>query len=346
MALTTLRTPLDGQQNCSGSPRQQARILLLHLLKDALVRFLKKFDRLRNRGEAVAHTVARLDRHIEDIKINQGRALSKINSNQTSSCLRDYEFKVFSQWGEDGIIQKLVEAVPIANKTFIEFGVEDFRESNCRFLMMKDNWSGFVVDGSEHNIQTIRNSYYYWKYNLTAIQGFINSENVCGILSKSRFDSDIGILSIDIDGMDYHVLRAINIFSPRILICEYNSLFGSTRAVTVPYDPSFMRAKAHPSHLYFGASISAWNYLAKQRGYTMVGSTSEGVNVFFVRNDLMNDALVSISSTEAYVASKFREGRTAEGSMSFANFEDRRAQIAGLPVLDVITGKVEPFECT
>ena len=104
-----------------------------------------------NRLGAVPATIVRLlkiDRDLDAIKINQGRILSALNAQKKSSRLIDYEFRVFSQWGEDGIIQFLVSNLNIKNKTFIEFGVEDFSESNCRFLLMKDNWSGFVIDGS------------------------------------------------------------------------------------------------------------------------------------------------------------------------------------------------------
>src|SRR4051794_15368256 len=112
-----------------------------------------------SRARRLLSTIAHIDRrlvglevNLEEIKINQGVILSHINNGKTSRDLKDYEFKVFSQWGEDGIIQHLVDSIAIKNKTFIEFGVEDFYESNCRFLLMKDNWRGFVIDGSTANI--------------------------------------------------------------------------------------------------------------------------------------------------------------------------------------------------
>ena len=59
------------------------------------------------------------------------------------------EFQVFSQFGEDGIIQFLVQRVPIEDEVFVEFGVEDYRESNTRFLLVHDNWRGLIVDGGD-----------------------------------------------------------------------------------------------------------------------------------------------------------------------------------------------------
>ena len=87
--------------------------------------------------------LAQMDRRLDEIKINQGRLLSEQNQHRNISSLEECEFKIFSQWGEDGIIQYLISKIDIRNRTFIEFGVEDFHESNCRYLMMKDNWRGF-----------------------------------------------------------------------------------------------------------------------------------------------------------------------------------------------------------
>ena len=144
-----------------------------------------------------------LDRRLDEIKINQGLILTELNRHKDSFILSDYEFKVFSQWGEDGILQYLTANIDIRNKTFIEFGVEDFLESNCRFLLMKDVWQGFVIDGSFRNIDRLMASYFYWQYPLSAKAAFVTCENVSELLAESGFDRDIGILSVDIDGVDY-----------------------------------------------------------------------------------------------------------------------------------------------
>ena len=108
------------------------------------------------------------------------------------------------------IIQYLSNAIELNHKTFIEFGVEDFTEANCRFLLMKDNWSGFVIDGSPSNIVRIKKSYFYWRHHLLAVNAFITRDNINHLLAKSGFDKDLGILSIDLDGNDYFILEAVN----------------------------------------------------------------------------------------------------------------------------------------
>lgn len=287
------------------------------------------------------HTITSIDEKLDQVKINQGLILSEMNRNKLSNNIKDYEFKVFSQWGEDGIIQHLLDILDIKNKTFIEFGVEDFFESNCRFLLMNNNWSGLVIDGSKDNIEILKNSYFYWKYDLKAIAGFITKYNINEILNDSGFDQDIGILSIDLDGNDYYVLELINFYKPRILICEYNSVYGALRSISIPYQDDFERTQKHYSNLYFGASLGAMTYLANKKGYSLVGTNSASNNAFYVRNDLLNDKLEVLSAEQAFVPSKIREGRDAHGALTYVAGDDRINVIQGMPVLNVITNEIE-----
>ena len=114
----------------------------------------------------MSHLIVEFD----NLKISQGKIFSELNIKKNSINIEDYEFKIFSQWGEDGIIQKIINSIEIKNNTFIEFGVGDFYESNCRYLMMNNNWSGLVIDSSKQAIDMLRKSYFYWRYNLKSIK--------------------------------------------------------------------------------------------------------------------------------------------------------------------------------
>src|SRR5437868_1668200 len=186
----------------------------------------RKYRERLNRIVRMGGRIEKITQSLDEIKISQGRILENFNRAKTAVNLQDYEYKVFSQWGEDGIIQHLTSCIPIENKTFIEFGIEDFSESNCRYLLINNKWSGFVIDGSEENIQRLTSTSYFWAHDLQAVSSFITRENIEALLQKSGFDLDVGILSIDIDGVDYWVLDAISHFRPRILITEYNAVFG------------------------------------------------------------------------------------------------------------------------
>lgn len=292
------------------------------------------FNRLR---EALPR-LANADRRLDEIKINQGRILCELHRDKRSERLGDYEFKVFSQWGEDGILQHLTTHLEIANRTFVEFGVEDFLESNCRFLMMKDLWHGFVIDGSPANVARLQRSYFYWMYRLNAVASFITRDNVAALIEKSGFGPDIGILSIDVDGVDYHLMEALGHLRAAIVIVEYNGLFGHERAVTVPYDPQFQRTKAHASNLYLGASLPAFTRLLGGRGYALVGVNGMGSNAFFVRRELLNERVREVAIEDCPVGPVFREARDEEGQLTLQTAHASRERIAKLPLIDLATG--------
>jgi len=272
--------------------------------------------------------------------------LGKILSNQqfaiTSSNLNDFEFKIFSQFGDDGIIQYLIKNIDISNKTFIEFGVENYLESNTRFLLMNNNWSGFVMDGSTQAMEELQNQDWYWKYDLTQKAIFIDKDNINKLLSDTGL-RDIGLLCIDLDGNDYWIFEEIDLLTlnPSILMMEYNALLGKDRAISVPYDKNFHRFDAHYSGLYWGASLSALAYLADKKGYSLIGCNSAGNNAYFVRKDLLNLKITDKSVNECYIESKFRESRDKNGELSFLRKDERSEAIKGLDVVNIISGSFE-----
>lgn len=270
------------------------------------------------------------------------QALGRIESRQIKSLntgeFNENEFQVFSQWGEDGLIQYIIQNIVIDKPIFVEFGVETYKESNTRFLLINNNWSGLVIDGSESNINHIKKDQVYWKHNLKAECAFIDKDNINELILKNGISGDIGLLSVDIDGNDYWVWDAINVIDPRIVICEYNSLFGNKKSVSIPYDPGFYRTTTHSSNLYWGASISAFTELGKSKGYSLLGSNKSGNNIFFVRNDLLGQ-LPAVTAEAAYVQSQFREARDENGELMHIPFEQRLKIIAEMPLVDLSDGK-------
>jgi hypothetical protein len=266
-------------------------------------------------------------------------ALGRIEARQTDQAktAQEAEFRVFSQWGEDGILQFLIRNVPIERKIFVEFGVENYVESNTRFLLTNNQWSGLVMDGSEENIAYIRRDPIYWASNLKAHHAFITRDNINDLLRTNGISGDIGLLSVDIDGNDYWVWEAIDVVSPRIVACEYSSQFGPTAEITTPYDPAFVRSTAHYSKIFYGASISALTALAARKGYSLVASNSVGNNIFFVRNDLLGNLKV-LTPQEAYRRAQFREFHDEQGQLTFDDFETRLEKISDMSVFDLKRG--------
>ena len=289
--------------------------------------------------------LSKLYRSIEEVKLLNAKILSHQNNlaqDEILTNLNKAEFKVFSQWGDDGIIQFLVDYLQPENNIFIEFGVEDYEEANSRFLMINNCWKGLVMDSSQEHINHIKNSDVYWKYQLEAIPAFVNRNNINNLLQSYLKGSYADLMIIDIDGNDYWIWDAIDVTNPTIVIVEYNSLFGCDRAITIPYSDNFLRTKSHYSNLYYGASLPAFFHLAKQKGYQLIACNSNGNNAYFVRADKMKK-LKALEPSQAFRAASFRESRTVDHQLSYLNAAAAQQLLSGLAVYNVMTGKEETF---
>ena len=301
-----------------------------------MLRSLKRFAR-----STTACSNASLEAKIDNSLLVQGSLASwRVREMKSIRSLQDVEFRVFSQWGEDGIIDWIIEraAIPTHLHTFVEFGVEAYREANTRFLMSNRNWTGLIMDGSPTLVETLKNDPAYWQYDLTAKSAFITRENINALLVESGFSGDIGLLSIDVDGNDYWIWEAISVIRPVICVCEFNALFGDLHAISVPYDSKFERGKSHFSHLYFGASIEAFRTLAARKGYRFLGTTMAANDAFFIREDYapsFDSALMNVVA----LPSKIREARDTTGKLSYIGGLDRLELISGLPVTKTETGE-------
>lgn len=250
------------------------------------------------------------------------------------------EFRVFSQWNEDGLIQHLIRNVLIADTTFVELGVGDYRESNTRFLLHYSGWSGVAFDtGTAHRQFVYEGSDIGWRYPIDARTAFLTKENINDELRKADVHGDIGLLSIDIDGNDYWVWEAITVASPRIVISEFNSTFGCEHSVTVPYSQDFSYRKAHESGLYFGASLPALVYLARSKGYRFVGCESHGANAFFVREDVAQ-SMPAIGVAAGWVESRFRGSMGGTG-LTYVTGHRRRLEIMADLVVEIVPKGVQ-----
>jgi hypothetical protein len=315
--------------------------LVIKINKGGIMKFLKNI--VRKFANSIASGIKRDETEL----LALGALLSKqqwiLNSVDTPPHnFNDYEFKIFSQYGDDGLIQYLIKNIKIENEIFIEFGVEDYSESNTRFLMMNNNWKGFVMDGSEENMKHLQNQQWYWKYSLKNKAVFITKENINALLAETGFNN-IGLLHIDLDGNDAHILAGLDLekLNPAIIIMEYNSVFGKEREISVPYDKNFIRTEKHYSNLYFGASLAALTYIANNKGYGLVGCNLAGNNAYFIRKDLLNEKIKEKSIDDAYILSRFRESRNKDYSLSYLEGDERYEIIKGLDVINVKTNLME-----
>lgn len=270
-------------------------------------------------------------------KVNLGQIQTALNVQKTSfSNLSELEFQVFSQFGDDGIIQWLIHHLDIGHKSFVEFGVERYTESNTRFLLFNNKWEGLVIDGDAENIYFIRNNIESAFFNLKSVCSFITKDNIADLISSNGFGPDMGLLSIDIDGNDYWVWKALADLHPVIVIVEYNAEFGLNPWV-IPYQADFVWDKKDAVY-YWGASLPSLCHLAEEKGYSFVGCNSHGNNAYFIRNDKMKN-LKKLSCEEGFVLSKFNLSRKPD--LTPFSTEEKRQQLVGKKVFNTVTSQME-----
>ncbi len=199
--------------------------------------------------------------------------------------LRRFERRWYSQNGEDGILRIIFETIGVTNRFCVEFGVENGRQCNTRYLLEKAGWSGLRMDGADHDGR------------FGPVQKeFITAENICALFAKYAVPREFDLLSIDIDGNDYWVWRAIEGYRPRVVVIEYNSSLPPDQSKVIPYDPAFRWDGSN----YFGASLLALARLGRSKGYTLIGCESQGVNAFFLRDDLLAERFAVRSIQQLY----------------------------------------------
>lgn len=280
-----------------------------------------------------------LDR-LDDQALAAGRLHFDTRPSASSDDPASREWKVFSQFGEDGIIDFILRHTtrPVV-PSFVEFGVEGYRESNTRFLCEEGGWRGLIIDGGCRHLEFAKARRLIAHRGLRCVQAFLTVENINEVISDARFSGEIGLLSVDVDGIDYWLCQSLSVVSPAVVVVEHNPYFGPKAQVTVPYDPGFVRRKKHASGVYYGASISAFSSLWGRRGYRLVAVSPEGLNLFFVKEDYCQPSW-GLAPTEAYRSPSFSPAITPDGRpFSELALPDALASAAGLPLVDTASGQ-------
>ena len=279
------------------------------------------------------------DEEVQKELILKAKLLSSKNKNlKKIKNLSEVEFQVYSQWGEDGIIDWLINKFPEIPNSFLEIGTENYKESNTRFLLVNKNWDGFLIEADKAAVKNIKSQRVFWKHNLRIENQFITKDNINTIIKKIEVPKKLGLLSLDVDGVDYWILSNLSVLEPSIVVCEYNSLFGQKKSITVPYKKNFIRSDEHYSNLYYGASIKAFIELMKKKNYFLIGTNSAGNNAFFIKKNFWNKINKLILEKKIFI-SKFRESRDTKGKLTFLNKKKSLEIIKNKHMIDLISKK-------
>ena len=197
--------------------------------------------------------------------------------------LRLAELKVFSQNGEDGIIDELVRQLGVTDHWFVEFGVQDGTECNTRVLAEVMGWKGLYFEPSEAHFRALERRW-AGSDTVTVVNQAVSPERVGELFHQYGVPEVFGLLSIDVDGQDLWIWEALpDRYRPAIVVIECNSSFPRGHAVVEQRGLAWSLEHSDS----FGASIEALRQLGQRRGYTLVHVELAGVNAFFVRADLL-----------------------------------------------------------
>ncbi|MDJ0729624.1 MAG: hypothetical protein QNJ33_06475 [Crocosphaera sp.] len=259
-------------------------MLLNHLTSsiDSLIQDIKYKSIIRNRFKQMP-----VIREMEQVRAS--------NRYQNPKSLTPFGDKVYSQTDEDGIIREIFNRIGTTNKIFVEFGIGNGLENNSLALLF-ENWQGLWIDASSRCVKKIRREFFpiIERKQLQIIESFITKENINDLISTHIQAKEIDLLSVDIDGNDYHIVETITCISPRVIVIEYNAKFTPPIMYCMDYDPSHSWKKDD----CFGASLKFFEVNLEKKGYYLVGCNISGVNAFFVRKDLVNDQFLAPFTAE------------------------------------------------
>ncbi len=195
--------------------------------------------------------------------------------------LTPYEFRVFSQNGEDGIISEILSRIGIGPRWFVEFGIGSGHQGNCVLLADVYRWNGLFCELDQQAFEKLAAKYQHNPRVKTDCVA-ITPDNVEAVFERHQVDLELDVLSIDVDTIDFWIWKAIDRFRPRLVIVEYNASLSPDRAQVFPNDPSARWDETS----YYGSSLGAFRLLGRQKGYDLVHTDLLGINAFFVRRDL------------------------------------------------------------
>ncbi len=218
--------------------------------------------------------------------------------------LDEVGFSVYSESDEDGILNYIFSLIGSTNKKLVDIGAAAIKGSNTANLVINHGWTGTLIDGNTDAVESAKNFYSTApstrNFPPTILSNWVTTDNINQILIKNESKGEIDLLCIDIDGVDYWIWKAIDCIQPRVVLLEYQCIWGPEKAVTVPYSPTFKAQYFGRYGIYSGASLPALIKLGKEKGYRLIGCQRYGYNAFFIRNDIKHNIFPEIPAYDCF----------------------------------------------
>jgi hypothetical protein len=322
----------------------------LELLEDRLETVERAVEEIYEAHSRIESALAEINRKLGPPKLLQAqllRAQRSLDSLTRSAFLDPSQlgfperltirrFSHSSQAGEDGILLAIFESAGVETRLFVEVGC-GINGGNSGLFAHELRWSGLMIDADPATLAECAKR--FTSERVKVVDAWVTAEGIDQLLLEHEMGGELDLLSIDVDGNDFWIWEALTAASPRVVVIEYNALFGPERSVVIPYDPEFER----PLELraYFGASLRALTRLGRKKGFRLVAVEPDGANAFFVRNDVApaiptvdpGDAfrtLRSASSIYPFRSDSRREGAARSAEDLFTEIDDR-----GLSLIEV-----------
>jgi hypothetical protein len=215
----------------------------------------------------------------------------------------DVEFRCTSQNGEDGIIHYIFSLIGARTRKAVELCAGHGIECNSANLIINHGWRALLVDGDPANV-SLGSEFYArcqdtFSQPPTFVSAWITKDNVNDLVTAHGFAGEIDLLSVDVDGMDYWIWKELRAAAPRLVVAEFNPVWGPELAVSVPYDPAF-KLDLSKRPYYCSASLSAFTKLGREKGYRLVGVERLGFNAFFLKDGVGEDLFPAITAAECF----------------------------------------------
>jgi len=281
-------------------------------------KFIQKFKRF------IGSALREHNTQIAQIQLyNQYLLMKKILSPAEMPRFSEVGFSVHSQFEEDGILLYIFSIIGTTNKQVLEICAGDGTECMASNLIINHGWNGLLFDGNvklvEKGIKYFAKHNATWLYPPTFVQAWLTIENINQLIKDNNFNGEIDLLSLDIDGNDYYIMEAINVVTPRVIICETNNVIPDNLSLTIPYKSDFDRMDdLHPD--FMSVSLLAMKKLLNKKGYRLVGAHRHGFNAIFIMNGIAEDYFPEVSVESVHKNSAYTKFRNTNDWEKIKNF--------------------------
>jgi hypothetical protein len=213
-------------------------------------------------------------------------------------------FRVNSQFEEDGLLLYVFSKIGFSNRKGAEFCCGDGKECILANFVLYHGFYALLVDGDDKNIQAA-NEYFESHPNTLLTKPivkkyWVTKDNINNILSENGFTGEIDLLSIDLDGLQYHIFNEVNAINARVIVFESNNALPKDLSITIPYDESFYMYSGKYDPEFRSVSHKATVKLMKSKGYKLIGSHRHGFNLIFLRNDIAPELFPEVDYERYY----------------------------------------------